>query len=121
MRSTSPSSLPTQRRHPRTNVHVTVRWFNRAEEAAEAEILDVSAEGLFIVSVEPLPDAVGPDDVVWISVPSAGGGVTLTGTVRWRGFHPGHHVLGCGIHLEAPSLEILRRLLPSLTSTRPQP
>jgi hypothetical protein len=91
-----------------------VRWFNRAEEAAEAEILDVSSEGLFVVSVETLPDAVSPDDIVWISVPSAGGSVTLTGTVRWRGFHPGHHVLGCGIHLEPSSLETLHKLLPAL-------
>ena len=91
-----------------------VRWFNRAEEAAEAQILDVSSEGLFVVSVDPLPDAISPDDVVWISVPSAAGSVTLTGTVRWRGFHPGHHVLGCGIHLDASSLETLQKLLPAL-------
>jgi hypothetical protein len=112
MRSVSPSSIPAQRRHPRTKVHVTVRWFNRAEEAVEAEILDMSAEGVFVVSADPLPDAVGPGDTIWISVPSAGDDVTLTGTVRWRGFHPGHQVLGCGIHLEGQSLEIIRKLLP---------
>ena len=97
MRSTSPSSIPAQRRHPRTRVHVSVRWFNRAEEEVEAEILDMSEEGVFVVSADPLPDAVGAGDTVWISVPSSGGSVTLTGSVRWRGFHPGHQVLGCGV------------------------
>jgi PilZ domain len=114
MRSAIPSSKPAQRRHPRTNVHVTVRWFNRAEEAVEAEILDVSAEGVFVVSADPLPDAVGPGDTVWVCVPSAAGSVTLTGTVRWRGYHPGHQLLGCGIQLEGRSLELIRKLVPSL-------
>ena len=114
MQSLRPSAKPAQRRHPRTNVHVTVRWFNRAEEAVEAEILDASAEGVFVVSADPLPDAVGPGDTVWVSVPSAGGSVTLTGTVRWRGYHPGHQLLGCGVQLEGQSVDMVRKLFPVL-------
>ena len=99
--------------HRRSRVLVLVRWHNRREERAAAEICDVSAQGLFLVPEGPLPDEVKAGDLVWVVVPVADGGEeTLTGTVRWRGFHPSHKNLGCGIQLDPASIEIIQRLFP---------
>ena len=114
MQSARPSQTPARRRHPRTPVHVLVHWHNRAEEGVEAEIYDVSAEGLFIVSSNPLPETVDTGDVVWVIVPSATGDETLTGTVRWRGFHPTHNLPGVGIELDQRGYTQIRRLFPSI-------
>jgi hypothetical protein len=109
----SDSKSPSRRRHPRKATLVTVRWHNRAQEGVSAEIHDVSAEGLFVVPVGLLPDAVRSGDPVWVVVRTAAGEEqTLTGTVRWRGFHPKHNVQGCGIQLDASCLAGLRRVLP---------
>lgn len=118
MQSSRPSQNPTRRRHPRTPVQVLVHWHNRCEEAVEAEIFDVSAEGLFVVSAKPLPEAVDAGDVVWVSVPSSAGEEVLTGTVRWRGFHPTHNLPGVGIELDERGHKLVQRLFPS-TSIRP--
>jgi len=41
----------------------------------------------------------------------------LTGIVRWRGFHPTHQSIGCGIQLDPPSAESLARLFPAVLSS----
>jgi hypothetical protein len=99
-------------------VQVLVHWHNRYEEGVAAEIYDVSAEGLFVVSAHPLPEAVVAGDVVWVVVPGSAGEEVLTGTVRWRGFHPTHNVLGVGIELDQQGYTQVQRLFPS-TSIRP--
>lgn len=119
--STRPSSSPTRRRHPRTPVQVQVRWHNRREEGVEAEIHDISAEGLFVVSATPLPESIVAGDIVWVIVPGAANQNSesvLTGTIRWRGFHPTHQVAGCGIELDADSLVLVQQLFPAV-SMRP--
>lgn len=115
MQTARPSSSPTRRRHPRTPVHVHVRWHNRLEEGASAEIHDISAEGLFVVSAHPLPSSIDSGDLVWVVVPTSAGEEVLAGTVRWRGFHPGHEHPGCGIELEPKSSERLQQLFPLTT------
>jgi hypothetical protein len=99
-------------------VQVLVHWHNRYEEGVAAEIYDVSAEGLFVVSAAPLPEAVDAGDVVWVVVPSPAGEEVLTGTVRWRGFHPTHTLPGVGIELDEHGQQHVQRLFPS-TSIRP--
>jgi hypothetical protein len=95
-------------------VQVLVHWHNRCQEGVEAEIYDVSAEGLFIVSSHPLPEAVDSGDVVWVIVPGATGEQVLTGTVRWRGFHPTHNLPGVGIELDQQGNLQVRQLFPSI-------
>lgn len=95
-----------------------MHWHNRYEEGASAEIYDVSAEGLFVVSATPLPEAVDAGDVVWVIVPNAAGEEVLTGTVRWRGFHPTHNLPGVGIELDHHGQQLVQRLFPA-TSLRP--
>jgi hypothetical protein len=101
-----------RRSHPRSRVLVLVRWHNRREEGVSAELCDVSAEGVFLVPTGALPDEVDVGDPIWIVVPAAAGEKTLTGTVRWRGFHPLHELIGCGIKLDPSSHEIIRGLFP---------
>ena len=101
-----------KRSHPRSRVLVLVRWHNRREEGVSAELCDVSAEGVFLVPTGALPDQVDVGDPVWIVVPAADGEKTLTGIVRWRGFHPSHELIGCGIKLDPSSHEIVRGLFP---------
>jgi hypothetical protein len=110
MQSENPS--PTRRRHRRNPTLITVRWHNRAQEGVSAEIHDVSAEGLFVVPVGVLPETLRAGDPVWAVVRTPAGDETLTGTVRWIGYHPTHHVAGCGIQLDDSSRETIRRLLP---------
>jgi hypothetical protein len=102
-------------------VQVQVRWHNRREEGVEAEIFDISAEGLFVVSATPLPESIDSGDVVWVIVPGAANQTkeeVLTGVVRWRGFHPTHQLAGCGIELDEQSLVQIQRLFPAV-SIRP--
>lgn len=100
-------------------MQVLVHWHNRYEEGVAAEIYDVSAEGLFVVSATPLPDAVDAGDVVWVIVPSAEGDQVLSGTVRWRGFHPTHTLPGVGILLDEHGQHLVQRLFPATTSIPP--
>jgi hypothetical protein len=105
-------SADPKRSYPRSRVLVFVRWHNRREEGVSAELCDVSAEGVFLVPAGALPDQVDVGDPVWIIVPVAEGEKTLTGVVRWRGFHPSHELIGCGIKLDPGSYEIVRGLFP---------
>jgi hypothetical protein len=118
MQSVRPSQTPSRRRHPRTPVQVQVHWHNRYEEGVSAEVFDVSAEGLFIVSAAPLPEAVDSGDLVWVIVPSTAGEEVLTGTVRWRGFHPTHNLPGLGVELDSRGQDLIQRLFPA-TSIHP--
>jgi hypothetical protein len=114
MQSSRPSQGPTRRRFPRTPVQVQVRWYNRWEEGVAAEVYDISAEGLFVVSAHPLPEAVDTGDIVWVVMPTAMGEEVLTGTVRWRGFHPTHNLPGVGVELDEQGYGQIRRLYPSI-------
>ncbi len=78
------------------------------------EICDVSARGVFVVSTTALPDDVGAGDYAQVTVRTTYGQETLSGMVRWRGFHPAHEAIGCGIQLDEPSRAILQKLFPSL-------
>lgn len=89
-----------------------MRWHNRREESVGAKIHDISAEGLFLVPEHDLPDSVRAGDAVWVVVSSEGKDETLAGTIRWRGFHPSHHVIGCGIQLDGNSLQLVEKLFP---------
>ncbi|MEY4581799.1 MAG: hypothetical protein RL701_6502, partial [Pseudomonadota bacterium] len=76
---------------------------------------DVSPEGLFLVPDTALSSQVSIGDPVWVVVPGPSGAhETLTGIVRWHGFHPAHKAPGCGILLDPPSLAIIARLFPDL-------
>lgn len=99
-------------------MQVHVHWHNRYEEGVSAEIYDVSAEGLFVVSAHPLPQAVDAGDIVWVIVPTSTGEEVLTGTVRWRGFHPTHNLPGVGVELDTHGTAQLQRLFPA-ASIRP--
>lgn len=78
------------------------------------EICDVSARGLFLVSRTALPDDVGIADRASVTVRTTYGEETLVGVVRWRGYHPSHEAIGCGIELDKPSQAVLLRLFPVL-------
>ena len=111
-------SCALKRNHPRSRVLVLVRWHNRREEGVAAELCDVSAEGVFLVPTGALPDQVDVGDPVWVVVPAADGEKTLTGIVRWRGFHPSHELIGCGIKLDPSSHDVVRSLFPFVRSPR---
>lgn len=89
-----------------------MRWHNRREERVSAHIHDISAEGLFLVPEHTLPDSVRAGDAVWVVITADGKEETLTGTIRWRGFHPSHQLVGCGIQLDSQSVQIVERLFP---------
>jgi hypothetical protein len=83
------------------------------------EICDVSAQGLFIVSTTAIPDEVGVGDSTQITMTTENGEEVLKGVVRWRGFHPAHQAIGCGIRLDQPSAQAILRLFPALLAPRP--
>lgn len=83
------------------------------------EICDVSAQGVFIVSTSALPDDVGVGDATQITVSTKSGKEVLSGIVRWRGYHPAHQAIGCGIKLDQPSTEVIARLFPVLLAPTP--
>lgn len=78
------------------------------------EICDVSAHGLFLVSATALPDDVGVGEGAQITVRTLTGEETLTGIVRWRGYHPLHDAIGCGVQLDDASALVIARLFPVL-------
>lgn len=78
------------------------------------EICDVSAQGVFVVATSALPDDVGTGDLTQITLKTQLGEETLTGIVRWRGFHPLHQAIGCGIRLDEASIATVARLFPAL-------
>jgi hypothetical protein len=97
-------------------VRVAVQWCNRRDKLMSGEICDISAQGLFIVSTSALPDDVGVGDTTRITLATQSAQEVLTGIVRWRGFHPSHQAIGCGIQLDPSSAEALARLFPILRS-----
>lgn len=114
MQSGSPSKLPARRRHPRTPSRVVVRWHNRVEEGVPAVIYDVSAEGFFLVPEGAMPSTIRAGDAVWVVVSVGETTESLSGTVRWSGVHPAYKLVGCGVQVAAPSVELLHRAFPEL-------
>lgn len=108
-------SSPERRIYPRYRVRVAVQWQDRRLDAMDAEICDISARGLFLVSATSLPDVVGVGDSTQIRVTTSAGKGILEGRVRWRGFHPVHQSIGCGIQLDDKSEAEMARLFPVLT------
>lgn len=106
---------PAERRlFPRHRVRVAVSWSNRAHDTMAGEICDVSLRGVFLVSTTALPDDVGVGDHAKVTVRTAYGQETLVGMVRWRGYHPTHEAIGCGIQLDEASRILLCKLFPAL-------
>ena len=115
VRKDMPARATAERRvYPRHRVRVAVVWCNRRDRPMSGEICDLSAQGVFIVSTSALPDDVGVGDVTRITLARQSSEEVLTGIVRWRGFHPAHEAIGCGIQLDPPSAEALVRLFPAL-------
>jgi hypothetical protein len=83
------------------------------------EICDISAQGLFIISTSALPDDVGVGDSTQITFSTDGRQEVLAGMVRWRGFHPMHQAIGCGIQLDEAGAEAIVRLFPLLLAPKP--
>lgn len=111
---------PSERRlHPRHRVRVAVVWNDRRAQPMRGEICDVSAQGVFIVSTTALPDDIGVGDATQISVSTKSGGEVISGIVRWRGYHPAHQAIGCGIQLDEPSTKVIARLFPVLLDPVP--
>jgi hypothetical protein len=109
---------PERRIYPRHRVRVAVLWHNHRAEPVPGEICDVSVEGLFLVATSALPDEVGVGDSLRITLRTQAGEETMTGIVRWRGFHPTHEAIGCGILLDEASVKVLHRLFPVLRQFR---
>jgi len=104
---------------PRHRVRVAVVWSNRRAQAMPGEICDVSSQGVFIVSTSALPDDVGVGDATHITLATKSGEEVIAGLVRWRGYHPAHQAIGCGIQLDDASCQVIARLFPVLLDTKP--
>jgi PilZ domain len=115
------SIRPTAERrfYPRHRVRVAVLWSDRDREAMRGEICDVSTQGLFLVASSALPDDVGVGDNTRITVRTLTGDEVMTGIVRWRGYHPVHDAIGCGVQLDEPSMAVIARLFPVLRDPPP--
>jgi hypothetical protein len=103
-----------RRIYPRHRVRVAVLWRNRQNDPMPGEICDVSAQGVFVVATSALPDDVGVGDLTQITMQTKLGEETLAGIVRWRGYHPLHQAIGCGIRLDEASVAAVARLFPAL-------
>lgn len=115
-----PGRATAERRiYPRHRVHVAVMWNNRDAKPMRGEICDVSAQGVFIVSATALPDDIGVGDASQITIATKSGDEVISGIVRWRGYHPAHQAIGCGIKLDEPSMEVIVRLFPVLRALAP--
>jgi hypothetical protein len=110
------SKLPgaERRRFPRQRVRVAVSWCKRPDQIMGGEICDVSACGVFLVSLSALPDDVGVGDTARITLRTPEREEALAGTVRWRGFHSAYEAIGCGILLDEASRTVVCRLFPVL-------
>jgi hypothetical protein len=95
-------------------VRVAVLWRNRHQDPIQGELCDVSAQGIFVVATSALPDDVGVGDFTQITMQTPAGEESLAGVVRWRGFHPLHQAIGCGIRLDEASMAAVARLFPAL-------
>jgi hypothetical protein len=98
------SNCKNTRRQARSNRLVRVHWLNRESEAAPAEILDVSDGGIFLVPSGELPGSVGQGDRAWIVLSDGEQPITLTGSVRWRGYSQAHDAIGFGVELDPDCL-----------------
>ena len=117
-----PARATAERRiYPRHRVRVAVLWCNRRLEPMPGEICDVSAQGFFIVSTSALPDAVGVGDTTQITLSTETGQEVLAGIVRWRGFHPMHQAIGCGIQLDEAGAQAVVRLFPQVAAGKLSP
>jgi len=103
-----------RRFYPRYRVRVAVLWRDRHHGLMRGEICDVSTHGLFLVATTALPDDVGIGDSTQITVKTLTGEEVMTGLVRWRGYHPMHDAIGCGIQLDDASVPVISRLFPVL-------
>ncbi len=113
-----PARAMSERRvYPRHRVRVAVLWRNRPGETMPGEICDVSVNGLFLVSTTALPDDVGVGDRTQVVVRSGNREEILAGIVRWRGYHPQHGAIGCGLQLDEASVKVMARLFPALQTT----
>ncbi len=111
----SPARVTSERRaFSRHRARVVVTWRDRAQRAMDGEICDVSERGVFLVSRTALPDEVGVGDRTLISVRTEHGQAELAGTVRWRGYHPAHEAIGCGVLLDEASQAAVLDLFPEL-------
>jgi hypothetical protein len=108
-----------RRIYPRHRVRVAMLWKGRRPEPMSGEICDVSAQGLFVVSTTAIPDEVGVGDSTQITVSTESGRETLSGVVRWRGYHPAHQAIGCGIQLDKASAGVIVRLFPAVLEAGP--
>jgi hypothetical protein len=108
-----------RRIYPRHRVRVAVLWNGRRPEPMSGEICDVSAQGLFVVSTTAIPDEVGVGDSTQLTLSTQNGRETLHGVVRWRGYHPAHQAIGCGIQLDETSAQAILRLFPALLEAGP--
>ena len=108
-----------RRIYPRHRVRVAVLWKGRRPEPMPGEICDVSAQGLFVVSTTAIPDEVGVGDSTQITMSTENGRESLRGVVRWRGYHPAHQAIGCGIQLDEASAAAMARLFPALLEPGP--
>jgi hypothetical protein len=111
-----PHALSERRRFPRHRVRVVVLWCNRKNAVMVGELCDVSASGVFLVSRTALPDEVGVGDCTRITVRTDYGEADLVGMVKWRGYHPAHEAIGCGIHLDEDSQGAICQLFPELAA-----
>lgn len=115
-----PGRATSERRiYPRHRVHVAVVWNNCRTQPMRGEICDVSAQGVFIVSTTALPDEVGVGDSTHITISTKTQKEEIAGIVRWRGYHPAHQAIGCGIQLDEPSAKVIARLFPVLLDSIP--
>ena len=110
-----------RRRFPRQRVRVAVSWYKRSDQVMAGEICDVSACGVFLVSLSALPDDVGAGDTARLTLRTPRGEGTLAGTVRWRGYHPAYEAIGCGILLDEASRAVVCRLFPVLREPEHRP
>jgi len=111
----SPQRAQSERRiYPRHRVRVAVAWRNRQQDPMSGEICDVSAQGIFVVATSALPDDVGVGDATQVTLQTPLGEEILAGVVRWRGYHPLHQAIGCGIRLDEASIAAVERLFPAL-------
>jgi hypothetical protein len=105
---------PERRAFPRHRIRVAVLWSKRPREVMAGEICDVSKQGVFLISRTALPDDVGIGVRTRITLRTDDGEESLVGMVRWRGYHPMHEAIGCGIQLDEESRAVVLRLFPQL-------
>lgn len=95
------------RRSPRMRVRCHVSWDHHESRASQGEILDISAEGLFMGVDAALSEAVAVGDEVWGRLEVNGRQHVFLALVRWRGFSYAHDCDGIGLELRTPSHDMV--------------